>query len=90
MLRSMGMPFPPPEWNIAADTRLPMAPCRAPAAVSCAGTDLFRPGKVKDYRSGKREHEHEVMAMMAKKLSDDDIALVSGYFSSIAVTVKAP
>ena len=40
-----------------------------------------------DYRSGKRESE--VMSMMAKNLSDEDINLVASYFSSIDVTVNA-
>jgi cytochrome c553 len=38
--------------------------------------------------SGKREHK--VMSMMAKNLPDEDISLIESYFTSIAVTVKAP
>lgn len=38
--------------------------------------------------SGKREHK--VMSMMAKNLPDEDISLVAIYFTSIAVSVKAP
>jgi cytochrome c553 len=30
------------------------------------------------------------MSMMAKNLSDDEIATVASYFSSIAISVKAP
>lgn len=62
---------------------------KVPDAPNLAGQNgAYLVKALKDYRSGKREHE--VMAMMAKNLSDDDIAQVSGYFSSIAVTVKAP
>lgn len=43
---------------------------------------------LKEYKSGKRENE--VMNMMAKNLSDQDIALVASYFSSIAISVKTP
>lgn len=43
---------------------------------------------LKEYKSGKRENE--VMKMMAKNLSDQDIALVASYFNGISVTVKAP
>jgi cytochrome c553 len=38
--------------------------------------------------SGKRGHK--VMSMMAKNLPDEDISLIASYFTSIAVTVKAP
>lgn len=62
---------------------------KVPDAPNLAGQNAaYLVKALKDYRSGKREHE--VMAMMAKNLSDDDISLVASYFSSIAVTVKAP
>jgi cytochrome c553 len=38
--------------------------------------------------SGKREHK--VMSMMAKNLPDEDNSLIASYFTSIAVSVKAP
>ena len=62
---------------------------KVPDAPNLAGQNgAYLVKALKDYRSGKRENE--VMSMMAKNLSDDDIALVASYFSSIAVTVKAP
>ena len=62
---------------------------KVPDAPNLAGQNgAYLVKALKDYRSGKREHE--VMSMMAKNLSDDDISLVASYFSSIAVTVKAP
>ena len=62
---------------------------KTPDAPNLAGQNgAYLVKALKDYRSGKREHE--VMSMMAKNLSDDDISLVASYFTSIAVTVKAP
>ncbi|MET0964436.1 MAG: cytochrome c [Noviherbaspirillum sp.] len=62
---------------------------KTPDAPNLAGQNAaYLVKALKDYRSGKRENE--VMSMMAKPLSDQDIALVASYFSSIAITVKAP
>lgn len=62
---------------------------KVPDAPNLAGQNpAYLVKALNEYRSGKRAHE--VMAMMAKNLSDQDIALVASYFSSIAVTVKAP
>jgi cytochrome c553 len=62
---------------------------KVPDAPNLAGQNAaYLVKALKDYRSGKRENE--VMSMMAKNLSDDDISLVASYFSSIAITVKAP
>jgi cytochrome c553 len=44
--------------------------------------------QLKAYRSGKRFHE--VMSVMAKPLSDDDIGDLSAWFSSLTVEAKAP
>lgn len=62
---------------------------KLPDAPNLAGqNEVYLVKALKDYRSGKREHE--VMSMMAKNLSDDDIANVAAYFSSILISVKAP
>jgi len=62
---------------------------KVPDAPNLAGQNgAYLVKALKDYRSGKRENE--VMSMMAKNLSDEDINLVASYFSGIAVTVKAP
>ena len=42
----------------------------------------------KAYRSGKRFHE--VMSVMAKPLTDDDIRDLSAWCSSLMVEAKAP
>lgn len=42
--------------------------------------------QLKAYRSGKRNHE--VMSVMAKSLSDDDIADLAAWFASLQIDVK--
>ena len=44
--------------------------------------------QLRAYRSGKRAHEQ--MAVIAKSLSDADIAELAEWFSSIAVEAKEP
>lgn len=44
--------------------------------------------QLKAYRSGARKHE--VMAVMARPLSDDDIAALAAWFSSIRVDATPP
>jgi cytochrome c553 len=62
---------------------------KVPDAPNLAGQNpAYLVKALKDYRSGKRENE--VMSMMAKNLSDEDIALVAAYFGNIAISVKAP
>lgn len=62
---------------------------KVPDAPNLAGqNEGYLVKALKEYKSGKRENE--VMNMMAKNLSDQDIALVSAYFSGISITVKAP
>ena len=61
----------------------------APDTPSLAGQpERYLADQLKAYRSGKRHHE--VMAVMAKPLSDDDIADLSAWFASLVVEVKAP
>lgn len=62
---------------------------KVPDAPNLAGqNEGYLVKALKEYKSGKREHE--MMNMMARNLSDQDIALVAAYFSGIAITVKAP
>ncbi len=61
----------------------------APDTPSLAGQpERYLADQLKAYRSGKRHHE--VMAVMARPLSDDDIADLSAWFASLVVEVKAP
>lgn len=60
-----------------------------PDAPSLAGqSEIYLAAQLKAYRNGKREHE--VMSVMARSLSDADIANLAAWFSSIAVEVKPP
>jgi cytochrome c553 len=43
--------------------------------------------QLKAYRSGKRHHE--MMSLIAKPLSDDDIALLAAYFASFRIELKS-
>ena len=44
--------------------------------------------QLRNYRSGKRQNE--VMNMIAKQLTDSEIAQLAAWFSSVKVTVEAP
>lgn len=60
-----------------------------PDAPSLAGQPAFYlTAQLKAYRSGERRHE--VMSMMAKALSDDDIPSVVAWFASIRVEAHVP
>ena len=49
---------------------------------------IYLSAQLKAYRSGDRKHE--VMSLMAKPLSDDDIAALATWFSSIRVEAQPP
>jgi cytochrome c553 len=60
-----------------------------PDAPHLAGQpEMYLAAQLRAYRSGARRHE--VMAVMAKPLSDDDIANLSAWFASLRVEVQAP
>ena len=62
---------------------------KVPDAPNLAGqNEGYLVKALKEYKSGKREHE--MMNTIARNLSDQDMALVAAYFSGIAITVKAP
>jgi len=61
----------------------------APDAPNLAGQPaMYLAAQLRAYRSGERRHE--VMAVMAKNLSNDDIAHLAAWFASIRIDVKAP
>ncbi len=72
------------------------AVCHGPAGVAVAPETPNLAGEpegylsrqLKAFRSGKRQHE--VMAVIAKSLSDDDIANLAAWFNSIQVTATPP
>ena len=60
-----------------------------PSAPNLAGQPpIYTSEQLKNYRSGKRHHE--VMSVIAKPLTDADIANLAAWYSSIKVTVEAP
>ena len=60
-----------------------------PDAPNLAGQPaLYLRAQLRAYRSGERRHE--VMAVMARPLSDEDIANLAAWFSSIRVEAQAP
>ena len=71
------------------------APCHGPAGLSTAPDApnlagqprVYLAAQLRAFRSGKRSHE--VMNVIAKPLSDDDIDQLADWFSSIAVEAKA-
>jgi cytochrome c553 len=67
----------------------PLGLSSAPDAPHLAGQPaLYLAAQLRNYRSGKRPHE--VMAVLAKPLSDDDIANLAAWFASIKVEASAP
>lgn len=60
-----------------------------PDAPHLAGQpEIYVSTQLRRYRSGERKHE--VMAVMAKPLTDDDIANLAAWFSSIRIEAKPP
>ena len=60
-----------------------------PDAPNLAGQPaLYVAAQLRAYRSGARQHE--VMAVMAKPLSDDDITNLAAWFAAIRIEATAP
>lgn len=60
-----------------------------PATPNLAGQPAeYTEEQLKNYRSGKRPHE--VMAVMAKPLTDDDIANLAAWYASITIEARVP
>ena len=67
----------------------PLGVAVAPDTPHIAGQpERYLSEQLKAYRSGKRSHE--VMSVMAKPLTDDDIRDLAEWFSSLAVEAKPP
>jgi cytochrome c553 len=67
----------------------PVGISSAPDAPHLAGQpEIYLAAQLRAYRSGERKHE--VMAVMAKPLSDDDIANLAAWFASIRVEALGP
>jgi cytochrome c553 len=60
-----------------------------PSAPNLAGQPpIYVSEQLKHYRNDKRQHE--VMGVIAKPLTDADIANLAAWYSSIKFTVEAP
>jgi cytochrome c553 len=67
----------------------PLGLSTQPDAPHLAGQPaLYLATQLRAYRSGARKHE--VMAVMAKPLSDDDIQNLAAWFNSIRIEAAAP
>jgi cytochrome c553 len=62
---------------------------KIPIAPHIAGeSQIYLETQLKAFRSGKREHE--IMSVIAKDLSDADIADLSAWYASIKITATMP
>lgn len=62
---------------------------KIPIAPHLAGeAQVYLQNQLKNFRSGKREHE--MMSVVAKDLSDDDIVNLASWYSSITITATMP
>ncbi|WP_340117218.1 cytochrome c [Pelagibius sp. 7325] len=62
---------------------------KIPIAPHIAGENrIYLETQLKAFRSGKREHE--IMSVVAKDLSDADIADLSAWYASIKITATMP
>ncbi|MCK0209072.1 cytochrome c [Starkeya koreensis] len=60
-----------------------------PTAANLAGQqELYLIKALEDFRSGKRENE--MMTVIAKGLSDSDVANLAAWYASIQVTAQTP
>jgi len=62
---------------------------KVPMAPNLAGENvMYLEAQLKAFRSGKRTNE--IMSVVAKQLSDDDIANLAAWYSSIKISVTLP
>lgn len=62
---------------------------KIPIAPHIAGENqIYLETQLKAFRSGKREHE--IMSVIAKNLSDEDISDLSAWYASIKITATMP
>ncbi len=67
----------------------PLGVSTQPDAPNLAGQPaLYVSAQLRAYRSGARKHE--VMSVMAKPLTDDDIAQLAAWYAAIRIEATAP
>ena len=75
--------------RICASCHGPLGVSVTPDAPNLAGQPrIYIVAQLKAFRDGTRKHQ--VMSLMAKTLSDEDIAALAEWYASIAVEVKEP
>ena len=73
--------------GMCASCHGPLGMSQLPNAPNLAGQPaIYTVEQLKAYRSGKRQNE--VMAVMAKPLTDDEIDNLAAWYASIEVSVK--
>jgi cytochrome c553 len=67
----------------------PLGLASAPDAPHLAGqSEIYLSAQLRAYRSGTRRHEQ--MNVMARTLSDDDIAALAAWYAALRIEVQAP
>ena len=62
---------------------------RIPIAPHIAGENqIYLETQLKAFRTGKRTHE--IMSVIAKDMSDEDISDISAWYASIKISVEVP
>jgi len=62
---------------------------KMPMAPNLAGeSEMYLETQLKAFRSGKRQHE--IMSVVAQTLSDEDIANLAAWYSSIKISATLP
>lgn len=62
---------------------------KIPVAPHLAGeSEIYLQTQLKAFRSGKRQHE--MMTVVARDLTDEDIVNLAAWYSSIVISVKLP
>lgn len=62
---------------------------KIPTAPHIAGeSEIYLQSQLKAFRSGKREHE--IMSVIAKNLTDEDIADLSAWYAAIRIEATIP
>jgi cytochrome c553 len=75
--------------RICASCHGPLGISVQPDAPNLAGQSLvYLVAQLKAFRDGRRKHE--VMSLMARTLTDEDIVALAEWYSSIGIEVKEP
>jgi cytochrome c553 len=80
---------PPAKAAACTTCHGPLGLSTAPDAPHLAGQpEIYLTAQLRAYRSGARPHP--VMNVIAKSLSDDDIAVLAAWYAGLKIEVKSP